>query len=983
MQYTVRDTTSLSVLTPALRRLLRLILVLAGLLAIDSLYLLAVTVSEGITGETLQNSTYLTLFLVHLGLGLLLVVPALTFGALHFRRARRRPNRYALRLGAALYLTLIALFASGLLLTRFGFLEINNPGVRNAAYWVHLITPLLALWLFVLHRLAGPPLRWRLGAAWAGAGAGFTALAVALHLQAAAGPAGSGSGAAPERAFAPALARVPAGGPIPAEHLMGDAVCAECHTEIAARHAGSMHRFSSFNNPAYRKVIEDTRAELLARDGDVHATRLCAVCHDPVPLFSDRFDDPAYDPGQDPAAEAGITCLACHAITVVSSPRGNGDYRLVDPPRYPFAFSEQPILRAINRQLIKAKPAFHQQTMLKPVHRAPEFCSACHKVHLPEALNHYRWLRGQNHADSFRLSGVSGHRVDSFSYPAAAESGCNGCHMPARAADDPAAPLRTGDGKRAVHDHLFAAANTAVADWAGRPAEENAARVRMMQRAARIDLFGIKEGGTIDGRLHAPLDPVRPVLAPGGRYLLEVVVRTQGIGHALTQGTADSNEVWLELGAHLEGPDGERVIGRSGALDAEGAVDDWAWFGNAYLLDRHGERITRRNAHDIFVALYDHQIPPGAAAVVHSLLEVPGEAAGTIRLEARLRYRKFDTHFVRYLLGDAFTVNDLPITTLASDRIRLPVAHRGALPVPRPTAPDTSARPPEGSVDAMPAGAPAQGHGAGRANSTTAAAVREADPRADESGSKDPAWERWNDYGIGLLREGKRGESRQAEAAFRRVESLGSADGPLNLARVLHREGRLDEAAAALARAADRQYPHGSAPAWVIAWYTALIARDLGDLDRAIIALEALAETRFNAARARGFDFARDDRMLVAFGRTLFERARRERGAARREARRALLQRARTRLQQALAVDPESASAHHNLSLVLAALGDPDAAAEHQRLHQRYRADDNAVERAVSLHRSRNPAADHAAEPVAIYALEPAPAARAGAGDRL
>lgn len=32
---------------------------------------------------------------------------------------------------------------------------------------------------------------------------------------------------------------------------------------------------------------------------------------------------------------------------------------------------------------------------------------------------------------------------------------------------------------------------------------------------------------------------------------------------------------------------------------------------------------------------------------------------------------------------------------------------------------------------------------------------------------------------------------------------------------------------------------------------------------------------------------------------------------------------------------------------------------------------DNVVERVVSLQRSRNPAADHAAEPVAIYALRP------------
>lgn len=247
----------------------------------------------------------------------------------------------------------------------------------------------------------------------------------------------------------------------------------------------------------------------------------------------------------------------------------------------------------------------------------------------------------------------------------------------------------------------------------------------------------------------------------------------------------------------------------------------------------------------------------------------------------------------------------------------------------------------------------------------------------------EPAWQRWNDYGIGLFREGPRGESRQAADAFRVVEQLQVAqgqggDGALNLARVLYREGRLDAAAQALARAAEQ-----GAPPWTLAWYTGLIARDQGDLDRAIEALEALAETRFNDARARGFDFGLDYRMLTELGRTLYERARRERGEARRAAREALLTRARDRLTQALAIDPENAAAHHNLSLVLAELGDADGAARHRRHHEHYRTDDNAIERAVSRHRARNPAADHAAEPVAIYTLRPvdAGAAVADAGD--
>jgi tetratricopeptide (TPR) repeat protein len=109
--------------------------------------------------------------------------------------------------------------------------------------------------------------------------------------------------------------------------------------------------------------------------------------------------------------------------------------------------------------------------------------------------------------------------------------------------------------------------------------------------------------------------------------------------------------------------------------------------------------------------------------------------------------------------------------------------------------------------------------------------------------------------------------------------------------------------------------------------------------------------------------------MLIELGRTLFERARQERGAQRRAARVALLGQARERLDQALTLDPENAAAHHNLGLVLGELGDAKGAERHLALHEKYRTDDNAIERAVTLHRSRNPAANHAAEAVAIYGL--------------
>lgn len=902
------------VITPALRRLLGLVMLLFALLTANSIYLAGITLAGQLSDRSLENPFYLGMFLAHLGLGLVLIPTGLAFGALHLRRAWRRPNRYAVRAGLALYGCAILLLLSGLLLTRFGFFEVNDPLIRNVAYWLHLITPLLLGWLFVLHRLAGPPLDWRRGLAWTGAAGLLLAVALAAHL--------SADPQRLEQPFLPALVQTTGDQPIPSAHLDTDAFCAECHADIHAQSQAGMHRLSSFNNPAYRFSIEEARELMLARDGDVAATQLCAVCHDPVPLMSGNFSSPDYDPDRDPSSQTGISCMSCHAIAAINGPRGNGDFTLVDPPRYPFAFSDNPLLKAINRQLIKAKPGLHKHSLLKPVHKTAEFCSGCHKVHLPYALNHYRWLRGQNHYDSFLLSGVSGHRVDSFYYPPRAVPNCATCHMPLRPSDDPAARDHEGDGRRRVHDHRFAAANTAVPVMVGLDPADNGNRQRreMLAKAVRVDIFGVKEDA-LDGPLQAPLRPRLATLQPGRRYLFETVVRTVGVGHALTQGTSDSNELWLEVSVR----DGQRAIGASGRLDRRGEVDPWAYFLNAYLLDKRGRRIERRNAQDIFVTLYNHQIPPGAAAVVHYALDVPADATGPLQIDVALRYRKFDSRFLRHVEGDGYHGNRLPVTTLATDSVTLPVAASGSAP----------------------------------------------DAAADTAQQRPPAapWERWNDYGIALLREGNqganKGELRGAAEAFARVEQLGRADGPLNLARVYYKEGRIADTAAALRRAAEFDPP---APPWTLAWFSALVEREQGDLDAAIANLSALVEG-FPSARARGFDFSRDYRMLNELGRTLFERARQERGDTRRAARQALLGRAEQTLRRVLAADPENATAHYNLALVYSESGRTDLATEHRALHQKYRPDDLAVQRAVSLHRSRNAAANHAAEPVAVYQL--------------
>ena len=149
--------------------------------------------------------------------------------------------------------------------------------------------------------------------------------------------------------------------------------------------------------------------------------RWCAGCHDVVPFLSGAFDDPEFDIRKHPTAH-GITYAVCHAITHVNSTKGNAAYTLEEPIHYPFAKSENPLLRYANEQMIKAKPAFHKKTFLKPLHENAEFCSTCHKVSLPGELTHYKdWLRGQNHYDSFLLSGVSGGNARAFYFPPKAQ----------------------------------------------------------------------------------------------------------------------------------------------------------------------------------------------------------------------------------------------------------------------------------------------------------------------------------------------------------------------------------------------------------------------------------------------------------------------------------------------------------------------------------------------------------------------------------
>jgi tetratricopeptide (TPR) repeat protein len=398
------------------------------------------------------------------------------------------------------------------------------------------------------------------------------------------------------------------------------------------------------------------------------------------------------------------------------------------------------------------------------------------------------------------------------------------------------------------------------------------------------------------------------------------------MGHPFTQGTVDSNEVWLDVTVKS----GERVIGRSGGIDADTQVDPWSHFVNVFMLDRHGNRIDRRNPQDIFVPLYNNQIPPGAGQTVHYGLTIPPDVDAPVTVEVKLQYRKFDKIYMDFVAknakpgdlpirghtpGEPYR-NELPITTLAADRVTFPVA----------------------GVDA-----------------------------AVENDKVDfPLWQRWNDYGIGLLLKGK-AELRQAAEAFTEVENLGRFDGPLNLARTLEAEGRLDEATLAAQRAAAHINP--PAPSWTLSWLSGVINRQQGRLAEAEANFRAVLSPPTAEQAARGFDFRKDYEVINLLGWTLFDRASQIRDADRRSEREALLRQAADEFHKTLALDSENVAAHHQLGLIYTQLGDEPRAEEHRTLHARYKADPNAGDRAIAAARQKYSAANHAAERVVIYPL--------------
>ncbi len=743
------------VLRPWQRRLYSLLLVPLGLIAANSIFIAAFT---------RDTAFFYAMLLAHLTLGVLIAVPFFVFAVTHARRMIRTWNRRAKAAGLAIFALAAVCVTTGV------FMTFRGATLGHRAVWLaHVSSVPLALVAFILHRRAHTHrLQFRRLFAWGGAVALFLAgMAVLAKLEKPPKRIVNRDG---DTVFYPSASETFDQGLLDGRRLAANGYCKECHPDSFHRWERSAHRFSSFNNPFYRKSVE-----LMADHVGRERTKWCSGCHDPVVLFTGQMGAAtqaafSYDSWE---AQQGLTCMSCHSIAEIKGVEGNGGYVIEESPQYPFAFSKSATLRAVNRLLIRMEPSLHRKTFMKPFMRTPEFCATCHKVALIPALNGYRWLRGQNHYDSWYDSGVSGRAVRSF-YDPPEPKACRDCHLPAYRSDE------FGSRNGSVHDHLFPAANTALPFVRRDASTQKEIEDFLRNKVLSVDLFAIRRpGGAPEVLAEKP-----PVVRPGETLDVEVVVRTRGVGHPYTNGTADSNETWVSL----EAASGGGRFFASGVLDAAGRLDAAADRLSTLVIDQNGDPMDRRQPQDIRVPLYNNAIGPGAARVVHYRVQVPGDARGEITLTAGAHYRKFSRDYTTFSLGADSP--SLPVTTLASDAVRLPVK-----------------------------GSPLPESDAGAAR-----------------GNPDPLWLRWNDYGIGLFLQG---DLKGAAAAWTKVADLApdKPDGPLNRARAEIAEGRLSDAKASLAEAERRR------PAWgKTAFFRATVAKDEGRLDDAKRDLVAVLE---------------------------------------------------------------------------------------------------------------------------------------------
>jgi hypothetical protein len=146
---------------------------------------------------------------------------------------------------------------------------------------------------------------------------------------------------------------------------------------------------------------------------------------------------------------------------------------------------------------------------------------------------------------------------------------------------------------------------------------------------------------------------------------LKVVVTSNKVGHDFPTGPLDIIQAWIEVDVVDEQG---RTLFRSGSVDDRGFIHPGTFMFKAEPVDANGNLIDKHNLWEMVGVRYRRSLFPGFADTAEYSFTFPSQrrgarnaapgpaaikaAPGTLRVEARLRYRKVDQYLLNFLFGE-------------------------------------------------------------------------------------------------------------------------------------------------------------------------------------------------------------------------------------------------------------------------------------------------------------------------------------------
>lgn len=459
--------------------------------------------------------------------------------------------------------------------------------------------------------------------------------------------------------FAPTYARTENLELVAPELLADSASCgsAGCHEQILAEWQPSAHRFAAMNPPfqAVQRIFADER--------EPTETRYCAGCHDPISLFAGAKDMSHQDLSA-PGVDEGISCVACHAISLVDQ-RGNADYVLTPPSPYLGERGSGELGTGPGKWLadflIRAYPRQHLADYDCGVLRTPEFCGSCHKQFIPEALNRFGLIAGQNQYDEWKNS--RWHTDDPET-----DLACRDCHMRLVEGSGDPAHGEEQDRRRATDDgahrhHGFIATNNFIPELVGLPHWQEQIRLTeewMRGETVIPEIAHLWPEGPVVG-----LQVMAPARAAAGEVVeIRVQITNRKAGHNFITGPLDFIRSWV----HLRVVDAKgRLLGEWGAIDPVSrrildragrphTLDSPRAGGTLVLeslpVDEHGTALERHELWKKAGGKGTRVVFPAYSDSHRYSLALPPDTAGPVTLVARLNYRRYRQAFLDLVLPD-------------------------------------------------------------------------------------------------------------------------------------------------------------------------------------------------------------------------------------------------------------------------------------------------------------------------------------------